>query len=218
MGKVGDYFKDPVHKAMILTLSEAGFELHSTCHSNCNFPAGVNIVQVGSLSPREFATYLRKMSFMLGFGGPGASPSPLEALAAGAAFLQPATLHKSEGWKNCKSRPGVVELDSQHPALATLGQPYVYNYDPGNVSTLVAAAESAYRHRFGSFVPFAHRIEGAAAHVCSALIESESLCTCAQAHLDGHALDCRGSHYTMVNDSPAAWQRIDVPPVFTSVL
>ena len=216
LGKMGDYFKSPVHRANILALSEAGFELHSTCNSDCNFPAGANVVRAGRLSPSEFATYLRKMSFLLGFGDPIVSPSPLEALAAGAAFVQPATLHKSENWKNCQSRPGVVDLSSQHSALATLGQPYVYNYDPGNASTLVAAAESAYRHRFASFVPFAHRLEAAAAYVCSALIESESLCTCAHAHLDGHALDCRGSHYTMVNGG--AWQQIDVPPVFTSVL
>ena len=220
LGKAGDYFKDPAHKAMIRNLTEAGFELHSTCQSNCNFPVGVNIVHVGGLSPSGFATYLRKMAFLLGFGDPHASPSPLEALAAGVAFLQPASLSKSGVWTECKARPGVENVVSQHSALAALGQPYVYNYDPDDVSTLVAAAESAYRHRFASFVPIAHRIESAAAHVCSALVENDALCTCAQARLDGHALDCRGSHYTTVNgdEQHMAWQRTDVPPIFTSVL
>ena len=65
--------------------------------------------------------------------------------------------------------------------LASLGPPYVYNYDVTNETSLIAAAEQASRLRFASFVPAGHTLEAASAAACASLIQHDGLCACANA-------------------------------------
>ena len=84
----------------------------------------------------------------------------------------------------------------QHRPLASLGPPYVYNFDIRNESSLVAAAEQAVRLRFASFVPWAHRLETAVAAVCANLMQHDALCVCA-AQPRNPAFPCTGTMQTV---------------------
>ena len=136
------------------------------------------------LSPSAFALELRAVAFVLGLERPFDSPTPIEALANGAAFLNPFLMHApisgDKGWARTLSPDSWTGRYLQHRPLASLGPPYVYNFDPENATSLIAVAESACRLRFASYVPFAHRLETAAAAACS-MMQHDALCACAMA-------------------------------------
>lgn len=202
LGKSGKYFGTDRVKALLTALADANFELHTTCSgAGCWMPPRGEIVKHGKMLPPEFSKFLRKMAFIVGFGDPKVSPTPLEGLAAGAAFLNPilssekAAIHGYVG-----GREGVRATDTQHAALSMLGAPYVYNYDINDTSALLQAAERAVKNRFASFVPSAFRVEGVASLVCAGLLESGALCSCPEAQRQGDSsLDCRGSMYSTVS-------------------
>ena len=179
------------HPHIIRALLEHGFELHSVArcphlgghwntstlssstdspsspHLNSSSASGGrngSIITHGLMSPTGFAKALRGMSFLLGVGSISVSPSPLEALANGAAFLNP--------------RNG---SHSQHPPLAAVGAPYVYNYELGVPASVVDAAECAVRARFASYTPLAHMLETTLAAVCANLIDQDAPCACVEA-------------------------------------
>jgi len=160
-------------------LIDEGFQLHVTCLSKRsrrflveNFPSEyVNrIVNHGRMTPLRFAKLLRyNVTMVIGFGQPYESPTPLEALANGAAFIHPI-------YNNTHDRP-------QHRQLMNLGIPYVYNYELHNdsnqtVEGILRAARLASLpdNRFVSFIPYAHRLESVKAQVCANLIESDAPC------------------------------------------
>ena len=63
-------------------------------------------VQHGILTPPEFAKLMREMAFVIGAGAPPDGPSALEALANGAAFLNPIVRysrhpHRTASWRSC---------------------------------------------------------------------------------------------------------------------
>ena len=210
----------PSSSSIVTSLLARGFTIYATCSgAGCAaLPNGV--VGVGKLSPRDYALLLRNVSFLLGLGAPLISPSPYEAIAAGAAYLNPvwevhsiasppsfarAASSSSPPPQQQAALAGLTAISflTMHAPLASLGQPYVYDYDPDDVKTVLAAAERAVRVRFASFVPATHRVGAVAATVCANLIESSSLCDCAKAKTGGSGsgsgsdptLDCRGSAY-----------------------
>ena len=154
-------------------LLDAQFELHTLAAPtpDCKFAHFSRFVQRGQhghISPTQYAALFRDMAFVVGTGAPFLSPTPLEALAQGAAFLNPlvnGSLESEDG-------------HYQHQHLAkTTGPPYSYKYDRRAPKTLVAAAEAAVRNRFASHVPFSNRPEATAAAACAMLAdELGSMC------------------------------------------
>ena len=154
-------------------LLDAQFELHTLAAPtpDCKFAHFSRFVQRGQhghISPTQYAALFRDMAFVVGTGSPTLSPTPLEALAQGAAFLNP-LVHGS-----LESEDGHY----QHQHLAqTTGPPYSYKYDRRAPKTLVAAAEAAVRNRFASHVPFSNRPEATTAAACAMLAdELGSMC------------------------------------------
>jgi len=140
-----------------------GFELHAMqakldLLGRCReLGKQMRIVAHSALTPVAYAQLLRQMSFVVGLGDPTASPTPLEGLANGAAFLNPHQFPRLQ--------------DTQHPPLAImLGPPYVYQYALGNASELLAAAERASQHRFASYVPESHTLNATVAAVCKSIL------------------------------------------------
>ena len=166
---------------MYLALHRANFEIHTT---NACAPARgvrVKVVAHGILSPVRFALLLREMACVIGMGFPPDAPTPLEALANGAAFLNPILTMRDQATVATRKATTLEqqEMISQHRALQSLGAPYVYNFDPRNYSALVASAERAMRHRFASYIPLSHRLETTISAVCANMIQHDALCQCA---------------------------------------
>lgn len=156
-GKSCDYFLSS--QALIRALANADFELHSSV-AKC-FPQSLPVKIHGVLHPPAFRKLLATMSAVVGFGDPKDSPTPLEGLAVGAAFL------------NAYTDAGNKAATSQHRPLTEVGEPYVYMYDIHDIPSLVAAAEKAVTNRFASFVPAAHQGDSVAAAVCNHVISQK---------------------------------------------
>lgn len=201
------------HDKIVKALVDKGFILHSICRSsildstpNCGLPAGVVIH--ASLGPKEYSELMGEMAFLIGFGDPVVSPSPLEGLAHGAAWLNPIKSEDTKtalqqyplSWKTSSS------INTQHRPLTLLGSPYVYNIDLNNVSSVVEAAGWAVKYRFPSYTPWEFRPSAMIDRVC-ALMEDNSLCDCPNptfGGFDGNSrsnstgdsnLDCHASTY-----------------------
>ena len=172
-------FDVPIVRALL----DAGFTLHTTCFDKkeqAKLQAALGTTLTGMLVhhskmlPTDFSKLMRDMAFMVGFGNPPDSPSPYEALANGAAYLQ----------IRCKC-PSVCRMAIQHRSLRTLGFPYVYDYardcnDTLTGENVVKAAEQAYQNPFPSYIPSQHTLGTVLGQVCSNLIESNAVCACAQ--------------------------------------
>ena len=139
-------------------------------------PAGVT--QLGGLAPDAYRRLLGEASFLLGLGLPFASPSPLEALAAGAAFLNPAVVVRGDD--DAAATSAAAALRFQHDPLAALGAPYVYNVDLRNATSVLAAARRAHARRFASFVPADYSKATVVERVCRSILEDVGPCTCAR--------------------------------------
>ena len=173
LGKNCGYFGEPSVQNLLKALHDSDIDIHASSHCD-SFP--VPVIVEGFLSPSYFALMLREMSFVVGFGHPRVSPTPLEALANGAAFIDP--------------NPG------QHTVLSSIGPPYVYKYDIQNASSLLLAAELSFEYRFSSFIPSAHRVESALGTLCSNLLHNDAPCICAS--IKGYEYEpapCSGSMY-----------------------
>ena len=110
------------------------------------------------------------MSFALGVGFPLGSPSPLDALASGAAFLNPKFPAALPG--DMTGRGVLHGPVTQNDGLAELSNaPHVVNVDFTTPSTVVDAAEASTRpeNRFASYVPDALEEANVHLRVCKAL-------------------------------------------------
>merc|ERR1711920_715235 len=101
---------------------------------------------------------------MLGVGNPVTSPTPLLGIESGVAFLN------AQRPGNLAYPPGDGKLFSQHPPLAKLGPPYVYNVDLQRPETVVEAAYNAVRKRFATYIPWKNRREAVKSRVCSTVL------------------------------------------------
>jgi hypothetical protein len=184
------------HFASVAALIDAGFVMHTTCMENDGGPKPMEealgksrvskLVHHQRMLPVEFSQLLREMAFLIGFDDPMLSPSPYEALAAGAAFLHLDCVCQQEP-RPCKDR-------QMHKNLAPLGFPYVYNYkvtcDQNETGrNVVAAAELAYQNPFPMFVPHQHTVSSVVGQVCSNLIEADVVCDCARMQSQGAPLE-----------------------------
>jgi Glycosyltransferase family 18 len=203
MGKSAEYFS--TSRKLIDALINDGFVLYSTCQAPnyCGLPDDVIIPP--AMGPREFANLLSKMAFLIGFGDPLVSPSPLEGLALGAAWLNP---HRNEGpatesflQQKVISWTFPSPLDTQHNPIALLGPPYVYNIHLNNITDVLQAANNAFRYRFSSYVPADFRPQAMIARVCT-ILDDDSICEC-PLQLDNEVvsgksskkIQCKGTTY-----------------------
>lgn len=127
------------------------------------------------MHPIDYSKLMREVAFLIGFGMPPDSPSPYEALANGAAYIQ----IKCKCAEKC--RVGAI----QHAALRNLGFPYVYDYerecnDTKTATSVVEAAGRAYNNPFPSYIPSQHSLGTVLSQVCTNLIESTAMCDCAR--------------------------------------
>lgn len=196
VGKIQSLF-NAQHYAIMEALIAEGYTLYSVCKDlthHCGMPPQV-IVQ-RSMAPKDYAALMGEMAFLIGFGDPVVSPSPLEGLAHGAAWLNAikdagdATANALQEYPLAWNKP-TSPIHTQHNPLALLGMPYVYNIDLKNVSNVLQAAEWAVQYRFTSYTPPEFRPEAMVARACG-LMEDDSLCSCPK---DVPGMDCHASSY-----------------------
>jgi len=178
--------------AIVHGLLEAGFKVYTQCSKSPQhrqrqildpkippqyLDQMVHTGTQGHLVPRDYAQLLGNMSFVLGFGFPLDSPTPYEALANGAAYLNP-VFNNATG-------------TTQHRVLVKLGPPYVYNYnfvdgnDQETTHNILQAAEAAYQNRFVSLILPQQQLSNVIRQVCRNLIESNDICEDAAASVTG---------------------------------
>lgn len=131
-GKEPRYFSE--RWAALAALAAAGVELHFTIEKPAAVPAGLDgAVWHGHLDAARWHALLAESRFMLGLGDPIAGPSAVDALAGGAAFLNPRF-----------AEPRAGGFDSQHPFLAAaVGAPYVCDFSWDDAASLHACAVAA---------------------------------------------------------------------------
>jgi Glycosyltransferase family 18 len=110
--------------------------LHTTLPASAGL-APLNLVSHGHLDTKEWAELLGSASFFLGLGDPLLGPSALDAVAAGAVFINPVF---SAG----NVRAELQAWGSQHPYLSgTLGAPYVCDATLDDLAQLTACVQAA---------------------------------------------------------------------------
>ena len=100
-------------------------------------PSGVR--NLGPLSPPAWGVLLRDAAFLLGLGHPLGGPSAVEAVSAGAMYLDPILSPPPEGYP---------EFDSQHPFLRRhVGPPNVCSVDLSDHASVFACVGRALERR-----------------------------------------------------------------------
>jgi hypothetical protein len=168
-----------------IALHKAGFELHFQClegnfgpHPAIDAISGNFTFHERVSTPQEYAReILQKVAMVLGFIHPEDSPTPLEALYNGAAFLNP----EYEPFEH-----HATTRTYMHQALGNLGPPYVYNYNASffpkgdrvyletTISSILDLSERAAAQPFVSYTPVDYRYEAAKANVCANIIEYDA--------------------------------------------
>ncbi len=98
-------------------------------------PAVPGVRDLGPLPPPAWRALLRAAAFLLGLGHPLAGPSALDALAAGAAYIDPTHPAPPEGFPH---------FPSQHPYLrAAVGPPRVCAADLADSAAVFACVRAA---------------------------------------------------------------------------
>eukprot|EP00966_Prymnesium_polylepis_P149132 3445608-Prymnesium_polylepis.2 len=149
----------------IRALLDANVTLFTTHSPDVAAALGIPDVvrKVGFLSPAAYLDLLADMAFALGLGHTHYSPAPLDALANGAAFLNPTFHEPLPSWYLDKyggsttaatQNDALQRLAEAHSADST-GEPYVFRVDFQQPETVVAAALQTVeaKNRFSAFQP-----------------------------------------------------------------
>jgi hypothetical protein len=160
-----------VPQDILLALQNANFTLHMQCKAQGDLVQHLRekIMFHGRYNkPMDYVmNILRKVDMVLAFGEPMDSPTPLEAIANGAAFIHPIFIKRGQ-------------VTPMHSGLKKLGPPYVYNFDYTHANmTMIAKeiiknAELASANRFASFIPAEYRFDAVRSYVCSNIIEYDA--------------------------------------------
>ena len=189
-GNIGKMTQATTVQIAVHALLSGGFNLETTClpreGGDCGLPSEVSVI--GRMSPQDYDENLQKYAFLLGVFEPRASPSPLEAMAAGVAFIGP--------------------LRYQHKPLSRLGAPYSYDVNMSDPSSVVEAANMSVSSRFSSFIPPAMTRQAMIERTC-AILADEQPCLC----IDQPAskMHCRGILNTMPPGPHYPWYTPQVP-------
>ena len=193
-------------KMIIDALIADGFTLHTSCtdcHDTTILPK--EVIRHSSVGPLQFIQLLQNesydISFLLGFGYPYDSPSPIEALVNGVAFINPISNHVSTPPNETATFPSYHSFyplrASQHVPLQHLGIPYVYNVHLSNISQILVAANMAVQYRFHSYIPPEYHPLSLITRVCTVLLEDDTPCTCPLQKRHNDNIDCRPSSHTI---------------------
>lgn len=137
-GKEGRYFTEPVRR--LLTRLSRSCELHITIDEArlAGDPLDGRFINHGSMAPGAWRQLIRESAFVIGIGDPMSGPTAIEALAAGAVYLNPRftpprRINDVEG----------LEARTQHPFTETIAAPFVREYAVDEPDQAVAAAADA---------------------------------------------------------------------------
>lgn len=121
---------------------------------------------MGSGSKRD--QLLRESLFIIGVGNPVLGVTPLEAIAAGTAYVNPVYPAPKHLWEN-----GAYVCNSQHTFAQELGRPYAYDYPIGHVGRAKAVVDAAVAYNDGKgflpYVPPQYSSEGVARRVLESI-------------------------------------------------
>jgi hypothetical protein len=93
-----------------------------------------NVTNLGIVSQAVRTQLLAESLFIIGLGDPVLGATPLEAIASGAAYINPQYRVRKNLWEN-----SVYRCMSQHTFAEELGPPFVYNYRQGDAESAVEA-------------------------------------------------------------------------------
>lgn len=115
-----------------------------------------NVTNLGIVSEKVRSQLLAESLFIIGLGDPVLGATPLEAIASGAAYINPQYDAKKSLWQNNK-----YACTSQHTFAEKLGPPFVYNYREGDAESALHAVTLAVQFNnsrgFPPYVDFQHR-------------------------------------------------------------
>jgi len=168
LGRSAEFGGDSTVK-IIRALVKEGYELHSSADlTSCGaVTAGLSAREVannlkahGRLPVREYRKMLSTMDFVLGFGRPARSPTPLEAMAAGAAWITPCKTFSSA----TKDKKELCQYK-----VPNAPAPHMYTYIAGNEKSAMEAVRQAVAENLGHhpFVPEHMLLERVALTMCS---------------------------------------------------
>ena len=115
--------------------------IHATISKERGFRPGLlppSVENQGHLRPAEWQALLSRASFLIGVGDPLLGIAPLDALAAGCAYINPRFVPP----RRINGEPA-LEVRSQHPYLEGIPPPFVYTVDPTDVSAVQAAVDAS---------------------------------------------------------------------------
>jgi len=115
--------------------------IYATISPECGFRPGLlppGVENLGHLPPAAWQALLNRASFLLGIGDPLLGIAPLEALAAGCAYINPRFVPP-----RLINREPALEVRSQHPYLEGILPPFVYTVDSSDVAVVKAAVEAS---------------------------------------------------------------------------
>jgi len=115
--------------------------IYTTISKECGYHPGIlppGVENLGYLPPQQWQALLGRASFLIGIGHPLLGPAPLDALAAGCAYVNPRFV---KPWF-INDEPA-LEISSQNPYVESIPPPFVYTVDPSNVSAVEAAVEAS---------------------------------------------------------------------------
>ncbi|XP_057292229.1 alpha-1,6-mannosylglycoprotein 6-beta-N-acetylglucosaminyltransferase A-like [Hydractinia symbiolongicarpus] len=132
--KLSSYFQEYIDYLKIIS---EYFELHATTVSETQLPSF--IINHGPVSGSEVQNLLSQSKLFVGVGFPYEGPGPMEALAAGAVFMQPKYDEPKNKMNDAffKDKPTLRKLTSQSPYMEEfVGEPYCYTIDIKNETLL----------------------------------------------------------------------------------
>ena len=144
-GKSADYLRR--HVDMIRQLAEF-VELHSTCRTPViRHP---NIKWHGPLSSSDWKALLKESKFLIGLGDPLLGPSAIDAISAGAVYINPVYKTKERNIGGGKVRA----YNSQHPYAETaVGSPSVCSYKEDSTVEALSCVKYALTTDITPFIP-----------------------------------------------------------------
>ncbi|XP_065674852.1 alpha-1,6-mannosylglycoprotein 6-beta-N-acetylglucosaminyltransferase A-like isoform X2 [Hydra vulgaris] len=113
------------------------FEIHATL-VEINHPIPKYVINHGPVSGKKVKELLLQSKLFIGVGFPYEGPGPLEALAAGATYIQPKFDQPKDKFneKFFEDKPTLRKLSSQSPYMEEMvGEPYSYTINVKNESS-----------------------------------------------------------------------------------
>uniref|UniRef100_A0A914ZVG1 alpha-1,6-mannosyl-glycoprotein 6-beta-N-acetylglucosaminyltransferase n=2 Tax=Parascaris univalens TaxID=6257 RepID=A0A914ZVG1_PARUN len=155
-------------------------QLHATV-ADATELRGRSVINHGLLSGFELHSLLRKVKVFLGLGFPLEGPAPLEAIANGAVFINPA-FHPPRSRKTYaffEEKPTLRELTSQNSYVERfIGRPHVITVDITDMHKVEEAMKEALSSKPTPYLPFEFTTSGMLQRV-NVLISKQNFCTSA---------------------------------------